>query len=104
MVRDAKCRVAHQKILVYCAIMRLKQQELIAIGARIRKIRENRQFSQEAFADEANISRSHYGCIERGQFSVSLPKLIDIAIALNIEISELFPSLSELKKMRDSVF
>ena len=104
MVRDAKCRVAHQKVLVYCAIMRLKQQELIAIGARIRKERENQKFSQEAFADEANISRSHYGCIERGQFSVSLPKLIDIAIALNIEISELFPSLAELKKMRDSVF
>jgi len=81
--------------------MRPKQQELIAIGARIRKIRENRQFSQEAFADEAEISRSHYGCIERGQFSVSIPKLISITVALKVEVGELFPSLAELKKMRD---
>ena len=79
--------------------MRIKQQELIAIGRRIRQVRENQHFSQEDFAEHVGISRSHYGCIERGQFAVSLPKLLDIAIALNIEIGELFPSVAELKKM-----
>ncbi len=101
MVHDSTVRVAHQKILVYSGIMRIKQQELIAIGARIRKVREHQGFSQEEFAEEAGISRSHYGCIERGQFAVSLPKLIDISIALNIEIGELFPTLTELKKMKE---
>lgn len=81
--------------------MRIKQKELIAIGKRIREIREKLGFSQEEFAESVGISRSHYGCIERGQFAVSLPKLIDIAIAHNIEVAALFPSIAELKKMRD---
>lgn len=81
--------------------MRIKQQELIALGQRIRKIRESQKISQEEFAAQAGISRSHYGCIERGQFAVSLPKLIDIALALNIEVAELFPSLAELRKMKE---
>ncbi len=90
-----------QKVLVYSDIMRKKQQKLIALGQRIRKIREHQGFSQEAFAEEAGISRSHYGCIERGQFTLSLPKLIDIVLALNVEVGELFPSLAELKKMNE---
>lgn len=81
--------------------MRIKQKELIAVGNRIRKVRESQGFSQEEFAELASVSRSHYGCIERGQFAVSLPKLIDIAIALNVEISEIFPTLAELKKMKE---
>ncbi|MES2205082.1 MAG: helix-turn-helix transcriptional regulator [Pseudomonadota bacterium] len=81
--------------------MRIKQKELIAIGQRIRTVREEQGFSQEDFAEYVGISRSHYGCIERGQFAVSLPRLIDIAIALNIEIAVLFPSIAELKKIRE---
>lgn len=100
MFRLSMDRVEHLEILVYSALMRIKQQELIALGKRIRQIRERQGFSQEAFAEEAGVSRSHYGCIERGQFAVSLPKLIDIAIALNVEMSELFPSLAELKKIK----
>lgn len=80
--------------------MRTKQQELIAIGRRIRQVREKQQFSQEDFAEHVGISRSHYGCIERGRFAVSLPKLLDIAIALNIEVGELFPPLTELKETK----
>ena len=81
--------------------MRIKQKELIAIGQRIRKVREQHGFSQEGFAEHVGISRSHYGCIERGQFAVSLSKLIDIALALDIELAALFPSIAELKQMRD---
>ncbi len=81
--------------------MRIKQKELVAIGQRIREVREVQGFSQEDFAEHVGISRSHYGCIERGQFAVSLPKLLDIAIALNIEVATLFPSIAELKKMRE---
>ena len=81
--------------------MRIKQKELVAIGKRIREVREKQGFSQEDFAGHVGISRSHYGCIERGQFAVSLPKLIDIALALGIELAALFPSIAELRKMRE---
>ncbi len=101
MCRVSTYRVAHQKVLVYSDIMRIKQQELIAIGKLIRKMRESQGASQEEFAEQAGVSRSHYGCIERGQFAVSLPKLIDIALALDIEVGELFPALEELKKMKE---
>lgn len=76
-----------------------KKQQLIAIGQRIRAARKKQSYSQEAFAEYVSISRSHYGGIERGQFAVSLPKLIDIAVALNVEIGALFPTIAELRKL-----
>lgn len=81
--------------------MRIKQQELIAIGKRIREMRESQGYSQEDFAEHVGISRSHYGCIERGQFAVSLPKLLDIALALNIEVGVLFPTIEEIKNLKE---
>ena len=60
MDRVSTPHVVHQKVLVYSDIMRIKQQKLIALVQRIRKIREHQGFSQEAFAEEAGISRSHY--------------------------------------------
>lgn len=81
--------------------MRIKQQQLIAIGKRIREMRVKQGYSQEDFAEHVGISRSHYGCIERGQFAVSLPKLIDIMLALDVEVGELFPTIAELKKLKE---
>lgn len=76
------------------------KKDLIAVGKRIREIRESKGISQEDFSSVVGISRNHFSCIERGKFGISIEKLHDIAVALNIEVGELFPPLSELKKMK----
>jgi len=60
------------------------------IGIVIRRHRERLKFSQEGFADTAEIHRSHYGNIERGSRNSSLEYLLKISLALNVPLSELF--------------
>jgi transcriptional regulator with XRE-family HTH domain len=72
---------------------------LKAMAARIRALREARKVAQEVFAYEAGIDRSYYGGIERGQYSPTAINLAKIAVALNVDVGELFPGKEELKEL-----
>lgn len=72
---------------------------MIALGAKIRTVRQAKGFSQEAFAAEAGLGRSYYGGIERGERNVAALNLVQIATVLGVEVGELFPSLKELRKI-----
>jgi transcriptional regulator with XRE-family HTH domain len=61
-----------------------------AIGAAVRLLRKERGFSQEAFAAHADIDRSYYGAIERGEYNVTVDTLSTIAAGLELPVSELF--------------
>jgi DNA-binding XRE family transcriptional regulator len=63
--------------------------ELVALGLRIRLLRQNLGFSQEAFADEIGIDRSYVGGIERGEHNFSMINLLKISQALKIPASKL---------------
>lgn len=73
-----------------------KDPYLVAVGQQIRKKRQERNFAQEAFAAHAEIDRSYYGAIERGERNLSTLNLIRIALALEIEVGDLFPGRTEL--------
>ncbi|PKM42754.1 MAG: transcriptional regulator [Gammaproteobacteria bacterium HGW-Gammaproteobacteria-1] len=76
-----------------------KDPLLVALGAKIRTVRQAKGFSQEAFAAEAGLGRSYYGGIERGERNVAALNLVQIARILGVEVGELFPSLKELRKI-----
>ncbi len=63
----------------------------VALGLRVRALRQGRGISQEALADEALIHRSYMGDIERGMRNPSLENLYAIATALGVTVGELFP-------------
>ncbi len=69
---------------------------LIAIGQRIKQLRKSKGFSQEHFALEAGLDRSFYGHFERGNRNISVLNLIKIAIALKVEVGELFPEIDKI--------
>ena len=69
---------------------------LVAMGRKIRQIREDKGYSQEEFAAEAEFDRAYYGAIERGERNVSAINLIRIAIHLKVEVGELFPKIRTL--------
>lgn len=77
--------------------MNERHPNLIKIGKRIREIRKLKGFSQEAFAAEAELGRTYFGRIERGEQNMSIQNLIQIAITLQVEVSELIPSIRQLK-------
>lgn len=78
--------------------MEKRHPNLVKIGKRIREARKRKGYSQESFAAEAQLGRTYMGRIERGEQNVSIQNLIQIAIALKIELSELVPPLKQLVK------
>jgi transcriptional regulator with XRE-family HTH domain len=60
------------------------------IGSKIRKVREEKNISQEKIAHELNLSQSSYGRLEKNDKSLNVFYLIKIAEILEVSISYLF--------------
>ena len=77
--------------------MEKRHPNLVKIGKKIRAVRKAQKYSQEDFAAAAELGRSYMGRVERGEQNISMQSLIQIALTLKVELSELLPSLRELK-------
>lgn len=60
-----------------------------AIGQRIRKIRKAHGLSQEELAEKVGISTTHMSHIETGNTKLSLPVLVELAVALEVRADEI---------------
>ena len=76
--------------------MKEKHQNLVKIGAKIRELRLAKGYSQEGIADASGMGRTYMGRVERGEQNISIQNLIQIAFALEVEVAELLPCLSDL--------
>lgn len=76
-----------------------KDPFLVAMGRRIRQLREKHNIAQEEFAALAGLDRSYYGGVERGERNVSALNLARIAATLDVEMGALFPPLAEFKSL-----
>lgn len=61
------------------------------IGQLIRKKRKEKKITQEALALQCGIDRSYIGRIERGEVNITVEKLYEIAVVLEINAKELLP-------------
>lgn len=61
-----------------------------ALGNAIRAVRKQQGYTQESFALKADIDRSYYGAIERGEFNVTVDTIMTIAAGLDAPAAELF--------------
>lgn len=77
-----------------------KNTKLVAVGERIRSLRLEKGLTQEEFALLVGLDRSYFGGVERGERNISVLNLIKIAQALDKEIGDLFPPMSQLTKTR----
>jgi transcriptional regulator with XRE-family HTH domain len=60
------------------------------LGQRILELRREKSLSQEKLALKANIDRAYMHFIEKGKTNVSIELIEKIAIALEIDIKQLF--------------
>jgi len=60
-----------------------------ALGRAVRRLRIERGLSQEDLAHLSRMDRTWVGGIERGEKNPSYEKLVDLATALDVRISEL---------------
>jgi len=59
------------------------------IGERVRKYRKAKGFSQEYLAERVGISVTHMSHIETGNTKLSLPVLVELSRALEIQTDDL---------------
>jgi transcriptional regulator with XRE-family HTH domain len=70
---------------------RLSSKLLIKLGRNIRKVRENKNKTQEQISLDAGIEMSYFSKIERGEANPSLEIIYAIIRALNIKSHEILP-------------
>ncbi|WP_333656009.1 helix-turn-helix domain-containing protein [Dissulfurispira sp.] len=68
----------------------------IELGKRIRTLRKLKGMTQESLGEKAGISYKFIGEIERGEVNPSLNSLAQIAKALGIHVSEIFPHKTDI--------
>jgi transcriptional regulator with XRE-family HTH domain len=74
----------------------ITDSEILKIfGDRVRKLRKQKDISQEKLAHRADLHRTYIGMIERAEKNITLLNIEKIAIALETKISELFKDKEE---------
>ncbi len=61
------------------------------LGSNIKKVRKNKAISQEQLALLTSIDRSYIGRIERGEVTITVEKLYEIAKILEVMPQSLLP-------------
>jgi transcriptional regulator with XRE-family HTH domain len=67
----------------------------LAIGQRIKELREARKWSQEEFADLCGVHRTYIGSAENGARNLTIQVLAMFARAFGITVSELLSGMEE---------
>jgi transcriptional regulator with XRE-family HTH domain len=73
---------------------------LKALGRRIRELRTEQGYSQEAFADKCGVHRTFMGTIERGESNLSFQNIHKVAATLGVTLSDLFLNLERRAQER----
>jgi DNA-binding XRE family transcriptional regulator len=69
------------------------EQEVVEVIKRLRKIRREKEISQEHLANLAGLHRNYIGMIERLEYTPTLGVVCKMAKSLNIKLEDLFKGL-----------
>ena len=70
--------------------MESNSEILIKFGKAIRKLRKEKDISQEELAHRADLHRTYIGMIERAEKNITLLNIEKLAKALDVNITDLF--------------
>lgn len=67
-------------------------------GNTVRRLRSEKGYSQEAFAQRCGVHRTYMGIIERGEKAVTIVTADKIAEALGMTLADLFMELEQCQR------
>ena len=73
-----------------------KDPELVALGRRLFKLREQVGLTQESLAHAAGLHWTYVGQIERGERNLTYRNILKLARGLGVDPSDLMPDKAEL--------
>lgn len=79
----------------------MKNEMLSRFGSNVRKLRLEKEFSQEELADRAECHRNYVGGVERGERNPTITVVLRLASALECTIAQLFEGIFPSKKDND---
>ncbi|WP_378105810.1 helix-turn-helix domain-containing protein [Chryseobacterium sp. sg2396] len=68
----------------------MKKDILVKFGAKVRELRKAKGVSQEELSFKSELHRTYIGMIERAEKNITLVNIEKIAMALEINVKELF--------------
>lgn len=74
-----------------------KKDSCQKFGLVVRNFREEKELSQEKFALIADLHRTYYGGIERGERNPTLTSIVRIADALGVSLEEIFREFDKIR-------
>ena len=66
----------------------------VELGARIRKLRNQKGLSQEKFALDIGMDRTYFASVEAGRRNIAIINIKKIADGLGVTLSELFEGIN----------
>jgi transcriptional regulator with XRE-family HTH domain len=72
------------------------------IGQRIRKIRENKEYTQEYVANKLDISQNTYSKIESGNIKLTIDRIGELSKILDIPIEDLLSDESKIFNLNNN--
>jgi transcriptional regulator with XRE-family HTH domain len=69
-------------------VAKKKASTLVRLGENLRKVREERGWSQEELAFKAGVHRTYVGAVERGEYNVTIFTLRRFTKALDITVQD----------------
>jgi transcriptional regulator with XRE-family HTH domain len=61
----------------------------LVFAANLRRLREQKGFSQEKLAEMAQLHRTYVGSVERGERNISIDNMEELAAALGVPLREM---------------
>jgi transcriptional regulator with XRE-family HTH domain len=74
----------------------------IAVGRRVRDLRQRLGISQEALAERADLHRNYVGSVERGERDVGITALGQLSRALGVSLAEFFEPFQQRTRVTRS--
>jgi len=69
---------------------KIKDKLYYEMGQRLKRIRTENQYTQEQMAELLELSTAYYGKVERGQYGLSLEKILLVSQKIEVDINYLF--------------
>lgn len=69
---------------------KIKEKLYYEMGQRLKRIRKEKQYTQEKMAEMLELSAAYYGKVERGQYGLSLEKILLVSQKIDVDINYLF--------------